>query len=172
MPAFSRPVRPEDISLFARAPVRCVPAGSMFFGLIEVRDRVVTLHGRCPLRDNKPPVFMALPGLVRRFATVPGFVCPCCRREGGGLFVPENGTPGRDLLSSCVAPFSREACACGVYRRVRFLDCIIDAPEPVRRELFAVRGELVAPPFIHRDDAPAPPAVSALLSHGGARVMQ
>jgi hypothetical protein len=171
MPVFSYPVRPENISLFARAPVRCEPSRAMFFGLLEVRDRVATLHGRCPLRDNKPPVFTALPGLVRRFATAPGFVCPCCGIAGGGLFVPGREHAG-NLLHSCVAPYQAESCACRVIRSVPFIDCIIEASAPLRRELFTVRGELVAPPFIHRDDAPAPPVVSALLSYGGGRIVK
>ena len=137
---FSQRVRPEDISPFARAPVRCVPSWSVFFGAIEVRDRVATLHGRCPLPSGKAPIFMPLPGLMQRFATAPDFTCPCCGVAGGGLFVPENGT-ANDLLHSCVAPYSPEGCACGTYRRVRFLDCIFDAPPPMRRVLFTVRGE-------------------------------
>ena len=158
-------VRQGDLRLFARTPVECVASRSRYFGLVELHQGTVTLLGRCPLRGNKPPLCVELPGAVRRFATAPGFVCPGCRAAGGGLFVPETG-PSGDLLHSCLAPYSGSACACGVYQNIRYVDCL----EPHRSPSFKVRGELIAAPATGRAEAPAPPGVFGRVQPGGGEI--
>ena len=157
-------VRPEDVRHFACAPVKCCRSRSQYFGLHELHDGVLTLLDRHLLRGDRRPMCLELPGRVRRFATAPGFVCPGCSGSGGGLFVPVSGPTG-DLLHSCLARYSADACACGTYENIEYVDCL----PPIRS--FVVRGELVASPFTTRTEAPLPPGLSVRPMHPGGGVL-
>jgi hypothetical protein len=155
--AIAARVWPADLSLFARAPVKCAASREQYFGLVELHAGVVTMLGPCALRAGKPPMCLPLPQAVRRFATAPGFVCPGCGCAGGGLFIPAT-EPRGDLLHSCFAPYRRGACGCGVYGGRSFVDCL---PSPS----YQVRGELVG--SAERMEGPAPPGLSMRVQPGG-----
>jgi hypothetical protein len=154
-------VRPDDFSLFARAPVKCATSGEQYFGLIELRGGVATMLGRCPPRAGKPPICMPLPRTAQRFATVPDFVCPGCGGTGGGLFIPAT-EPRGDLLHSCFAPYRPGACGCGTYAGIRYVDCL---PSPS----FRVRGELVDLAGVVRFASLLPSSGADRVPSGGAR---
>ena len=160
-------IGPQNVRYYARAPVVCCKSHLQYFALVELRGTVgqgggvLTLLGHAPLGEGKGPVCLSLPGLVRQLVTTPGFVCPACGAAEGALLVPETGTAKDDLLHSCLRPYSREACACGLYRSRRLVDCPPLIPSP-----FEVRGELVT---LHKDRAgrQPPPGLPARLQPGG-----
>jgi hypothetical protein len=155
-------VRPSELRLFARVPAICAASGARYFGLIELCGGTVTMLDRCSLDGAKAPYCLPLPGMVRRFATAPSFVCPGCRRGGGGLFVPDSERDS-DLLHSCIGPYRSDACGCGHYGGRRFVDCLGGQVE------FRVRGELIAPHSFRRSVALSLPGVPDRLLIGGSR---